>query len=378
MAKKEKHTKSKDAIILIIAKCFNRDVLTPEEIDLASDITFLTLINDYCLNDLQSQTVCAWISHQEKMHAANIESNQEKINEIFSWIKNKLKKGKTSKDINPNVILKKLKVITDSHENHPIFYSDQTNNYLITVIGFTNWWMDYLKSFIEQYYKASTDTSRNKIFALDKEMSPYYSDKKGVPSSAGDSYKAYYYVKNVLNNYADLLTQLARVIDHFHTASNIYERKDFKYNKNVVSKLFDAIDNFLKDQAVYDYVGEDKLFVEELTNNNFFNLKLEIKEMVKNLGVKQISSAKSDKKQMGEHIVTSMIICTAMASLLHAKSRQIKQYIKFFDTEYQTLSSLDQDINFMSDSESAKKIMNHERETAIEEFTANKNKYKRN
>jgi len=392
----------KDIITLIIAKAFSKQRFTKEETDVSKHLTVSELITYHCLNDLQAQEVikwcvlsCAGLSEEEqeevleesipnfltKVKTYNDITQQKKtkaINEIFGWLKNKLKKDKSSKNINPSDILNKLKVVVDSHENHPIFYSDQTNNYLITVIGFTNWWLDYLGHFVKQYYDASTDMSRNKTPFLDKEMSPYYSDKTGVPSSASDSYKSYHYVKNVLNNYASLLEQLAKVVDHFHTASNIYERKDFRYNKNVVTKLFSAIDEFLKDQAVYDYVGEDKLFIRELTDNNFLNLKLEIKEMVKNLGVKQMSSAKRDQSQIGEHVVTSMIICTAVASFLHAKARQIRQYVKFFDTEYQTLSSLDHDINFMTDKETAKEIMSHERERAIEEFMTSKNKYKRN
>jgi hypothetical protein len=358
----------KDDVILIIAKCFNRDSLSNEEINLVKDITIISLINDHTLTELQAQTVHSWITHQEKMQDLKFENNQEKINEIFNWIKNKFKKGKSSKDISPTYILNQLKIVTDSHENHEIFYSSNTNNYLISVIGYTNWWTHHLGSLVTQYFEASTDNSRNKTPHLDDEMSDYFPKNTGNISSALDSYDSFNYVKNVLENYAKLLEYLARAIDHFHTATNIYERKDFSYNKNVIAKLFKSIDEYLKDQNVYNYVGEDKLYIKEITSNNFAMLRLEIKEMVKNLGVSSVKSAKKQHSSADESVMTSMIICTAMASFLHAKSRQIKKYVQYFDTEHSLLDSQNKIYGY---------DMSYAKEKAIEDFKKSNKKYKR-
>ena len=367
----------KDDIILIIAKSFARQPLTQTEIELCKNISVLNLIEEYGLNDIQASSVCVWISHEFKKYDKEVKENLESLNEIFSWIKSKFKKGKTSKDINPTDILKQLEKVEKSHIGHKIFWSDKTDNILITVIGYTNFWLDYLTHFTRQYFEASTDTSRNKTPFLDKGMSPYYTDKLGTPSSANASNESYYYIKNVLNNYALLLDELAKVVDHFHTAGNVYERKEFSYNPNVVSKLFLAIDEYFKDQSIYEYVFEEKLYIERLTTNNCFKLKSEIKEMVKNLGVKaNINSAK--KSDENEAKVVSMIICTAIASFLHNKSTQIKKYIKFFDTEYNTLKSLDNQIHPYASPEDASSMMNYSREYAKQNYLNNPNRNSRN
>lgn len=371
MAKKE------DEITLTIVKSLEREPLDYEEVILLKDTTIAELMSKHGLNDIQASAVYTWLTHEFRRYDKEAKENLEELNEIFSWIKSKFKKGQTSKDINPTEIFNKLNKLEQSHNGHKIFWSDKTDNYLITVIGYTNWWITHLGTFVKQYFDASNDLSRNKSPFLDKDMSDFYPNTKGTPSSADDSYRTYHYIQNVLKGYTELLDELARAVDHFHTAGNIYERKQFKHNPNVVAKLFLAIEEYLRDQAVYQYVGQDKLFVEELTANNFFKLKSEIKAMVENLGVKaNVSSARMS--DVSEAKVVSMIVCTAIASFLHKKSQQIKNYIKFFETEYDTLSNLDADINWFMRPDSAKKQMDYIRDSSLTKYLNDLNKYDRN
>jgi ferritin-like metal-binding protein YciE len=128
MAKKE------DEITLTIVKSLEREPLDYEEVILLKDIIIAELMSKHGLNDIQASAVYTWLAHEFRRYDKEAKENLEELNEIFSWIKSKFKKGQTSKDINPTEIFNKLNKLEQSHNGHKIFWSDKTDNYLITVI----------------------------------------------------------------------------------------------------------------------------------------------------------------------------------------------------------------------------------------------------
>ena len=74
----------KDDVILIIAKSFSQDPLTPEECKLSCQITLSELIKEYGLNDIQASQVINWcVISNRKVQAYEKEVLEENIFDSF-------------------------------------------------------------------------------------------------------------------------------------------------------------------------------------------------------------------------------------------------------------------------------------------------------